>query len=371
MRIVLTGGCTGGHIYPALAIGDKLRENDSTTEILYIGNNEGIEKEIVPKNGYNLKLVSATWLERDSVLRIFKTVTCTLKGKREAKKILKEFKPDAVISTGSFVSVPVVLAAKSLKLPVYIHEQNGFPGISNRILSKYARIVFLGFKQAAQYFKSDINTIYSGNPVRKIFYNINKADMKARLKIPENVFVIMIFGGSLGARSLNEIAHALIQKYGNNKEMFLIIGTGKGYFNDFCKSISDCQYRNIKVLPFIDDMETYLGASDIIISRAGALSLSEILVTGRTAIFIPSPNVTADHQYYNAKFAATGGGSFVIQEGGDCIKNTLEKVQMLISDKNNIEKYEKNNRNIAPIDATDIICNNILEDLRKKKDGKR
>ena len=187
MKLILTGGCTGGHIYPALAIGDEFREKEQGSEILYLGHEEGMERYIFPKYGYDLKYVRSKWVDRKNIFKMVDTCWNNLVGITQAKKIMKEFKPDFVMSTGSFVSVPVVLAAHQLKIPVYIHEQNAFPGMANKFLSRYARKVFLGFENAAPHFDKE-KIVYSGNPVRKEFGENDRTAARKKLGIPENDF---------------------------------------------------------------------------------------------------------------------------------------------------------------------------------------
>lgn len=200
MKIVLTGGCTGGHIYPALAIGDKFREEDPSGEVIYIAKGEDLERQIIPAHGYTLYEVDSTWFDRSNPVRLATTIRRTLNGRRDAIRLMKKFRPDAVISTGSFVSVPVVLAARRLRVPVYLHEQNGFPGVSNRLGARSAEKVFLGFESAREHFRNKDNIVYSGNPVRAEFDGRDKAADRKALGISEDDFVIMVFGGSLGRR---------------------------------------------------------------------------------------------------------------------------------------------------------------------------
>lgn len=365
MKIVLTGGCTGGHIYPALAIGDKFLQESKNNEVIYIGHDLGMETTIVPAAGYDLRIITADWLRRDNPLRMIKTLLNTQKGKREARKILREFKADAVVSTGSFVSVPVVMAAHSMGIPIFMHEQNGFPGVSNKAFAKWAKLIFLGFEGARKYFKIDgSKIIYSGNPVRDDFYNRDKiADRKA-LEISETDTVITIFGGSLGSETTNEIGETLIREYGNKKDFVIIFGTGGEYFEQVQEKLNKEQFgrfENIRLMPYIPNMSQVLSASDLVICRSGALTVAEVAMAGRAAIFVPSPNVTADHQYYNAKSLADFGGAVIIRENENTKDEVLRVVKEITSDKEKLVKMGKANEKLAPREATEIIYSSIME----------
>ena len=364
MKIVLTGGCTGGHIYPALAIGDKFKEKDPNSEIIYIGFKEGLEASIVPATGYELKCVECEWIRRDKPSKMFKTLNGTGRGRRQAINIMKEFKPDIVMSTGSFVSVPSVLAARALKIPYYIHEQNGFPGVSNRLNARGAKKVFLGFEAARQYFRDDSNVMYSGNPVRKDFYDRDIASDRKSLNVENDNLLITVFGGSLGSETTNEIGEAVIRAYGGKKGYTVIFGTGKDYYDDVIAKLKKEKldsFDNVRVNAYISDMPAILSASDLVVSRAGALSVAEVTMSKTAAIFVPSPNVTADHQYYNALAVAQNDGAVIVRESENTAREVLGEILRLDSNREEIEKMKKASYEIAPVDATDIIYNTIME----------
>lgn len=363
MKIILTGGVTGGHIYPALAIGDKFKEEDPECEIIYLANGEPLERKIIPVAGYTLYEVEAEPLDRSNLLKFAVTVLKTLKGRKSAYKIMKEFKPDVVISTGSYVSVPVVLAGHRYGASIYLHEQNGFPGVSNRFLSKYAKKVFTGFESAKQYFKNESNIVYTGNPVRKEFGGRNRVADRKKLGIDESDLVIMVFGGSLGSETTNNIGEAVARKYADIKGYTVIWGTGKNYYQDIKKRMDDEGFSpsNVRISAYIENMPETLSASDISVSRSGAVSTAETTMEGRAAIFVPSPNVTADHQYYNAKAVADVGGAFVVRENEATCDDVLKIIDELDSDREKILSMEMKSHSIAPIKAAEIIYDTIME----------
>lgn len=369
MRIVLTGGCTGGHIYPALAIGDKFKEMQPDAEIIFIAHPYGLETTIVPKAGYDLKLVTADWFDRSNPIKLAKTLLNTAKGRREAYQIMKKFKPDVVVSTGSFVSVPVVLAGVKYGADIYIQEQNAFAGLSNRLLAKHANKIFLGFEAGESQFKEKEKLVYSGNPVRSEFSGRNQMADRAELGIPEDDIVIMAFGGSLGSSCINEIGEEIVKKYGGKEGISFIFGTGRNYYDEtveHLKSKGLLNFDNVHMAPYIDGMPRTLSASDIIISRSGALSVAEITMSGRAAIFVPSPNVTADHQYFNAKAVADKGGAYIVRESETSKTEVLEKLDALLNDKDMLEQMGKASLALAPTKATEIIYNGIMESYGRK-----
>ena len=367
MRIVLTGGATGGHIYPALAIGDAMKARDPQTEIIYIASGKALEKSIIPDHGYKLYEVETAPLDRRSVSKAVLTAARTLKGRRQARKIMKKFKPDVVVSTGSYVSVPVVLAGSSLGAAVYLHEQNGYPGVSNKLLSRFADKVFLGFRGAEEYFPNKSKVMYTGNPVRSEFSGRSREEDRKALGIPRDDFVIMIFGGSLGSETTNTVGEAIARKYAGREGYTIIWGTGSMYYEEITSRLAEEGFapENVRISDFIKNMPEMLSASDLSISRSGALSTAETTMEGRAAIFIPSPNVTADHQYYNAKAVADAGGAFIVRDNEDTTRDVLRIVDSLDRDRGQVIEMEKASRSVAPVDAADIICDTILETYRK------
>lgn len=367
MKIVLTGGATGGHIYPALAIGDAFRARDPECEIIYIASGSSLERSIIPANGYTLYEVTTSPLNRKNIGKALGTVRKTLSGRQEALKIMKKFRPDVVVSTGSYVSVPVVLAGKSLGAAVYLHEQNGFPGVSNRMLAKFARKVFLGFNAAAEHFRDKKKIMYSGNPVRSEFSGRDKTEDRKSLGIPENDFVIMVFGGSLGSETTNLVGEAVAKKYADREGYTVIWGTGSMYYDELMARLKEEGFApsNVRISAFISNMPEMLSAADISISRSGALSTAETTMAGRAAIFIPSPNVTADHQYYNAKAVADTGGAFIVREGENTVRDCMRILDSLDHDRDQLRAMEEASRSVAPVDAADIIVDTILETYRK------
>lgn len=358
MRAIVTGGGSGGHIYPAIAIADKIREKDPSSEILYIGNDIGLEKDIVPRSGYPMELVSAKWLDRRNLLKIFDTGFSTMKGVGQAYRIMKKFRPDVVIGTGGFVCVPVMYAGHRYGARCYLHEQNAFPGVANRTLEKFADKVFLGFADAGHYFRQPEKHVVCGNPVRKAFYEADGARSRAELGIPEDDFVVFSFGGSQGAEKINEVAFDLMDTVNGHKGVTFIFGTGSQYYTEILDKAEEkgIEIRpNIRVMSYINDMPTYLSASDLIISRAGALSVAETTVCGKASILIPSPNVTGNHQYFNAKSVADKGGAVLIEEKNLTSEGLIQEVMRLRNNPDELMELSRGSRSCAPSDACETI----------------
>ena len=366
MRVIVTGGGSGGHIYPAIAIADKIKDREPDSEILYVGNDLGLEKDIVPGTGYPLELVTARWLDRKSVVELALTGMVTARGVLQALKIMRKFKPDVVIGTGGFVCVPVVFAGHLYGAKCYIHEQNAYPGVANRVLEKFVDKVFLGFPDAAEFFKEPKKHIHAGNPVRERFYNVDPSAARERLGIPKDDFVIFSFGGSQGAEKINEVGFDLMDAVNGHEGVTYIFGTGSQYYDEILEKAKN---RNIEIQPnimvksYINDIQYYLGAADLIISRAGALSVAESTVCGKALLLIPSPNVTGNHQYYNAKSVADQGGAVILEEKDLTSEQVISQVMRLKNNPSLLREMAAASKGCAPVDACEMIYMEIKKDV--------
>ncbi len=364
MKVVVTGGGSGGHVYPAIAIADKFREKDPSGEVIYIGYLDGFEKRVVPKAGYELKEIDTRWVDRSSIKELALTAFHVGRGIVQARKVLKEFKPDVIIGTGGYVCFPVIFSGHRLGIPCYIHEQNAFPGLANRQVEKYVKKVFLGFEEGGKYFHDQSKLVYTGNPVRSSFFNADKAEARKKLGFKEDDFVVLSFGGSLGAEAINELALSLTEEMNGKEGQALVFGTGRQYYDDVMNEISRRGIEvsdNIRILNYIDDMESYIASSDLIISRAGALSVAETLVSGKPSILVPSPNVTGNHQYHNAKAVADRGGAILIEEKDIDPEEIKRIVREVSSDPQKLMNMGRSAREIAPDSATDIIYEEVVK----------
>lgn len=362
MKIVVTGGGSGGHVYPAIAIADKFMEKNPENEILYIGYRDGFEKRVVPGAGYRLAEIDTRWVDRSSIKEMFLTAYHVINGIFQAKKVLKDFKPDIIIGTGGYVCFPVIYSAHKLGIPCYLHEQNAFPGLANLKLEKYVEKIFLGFSDAKKYFSDKDKLIVSGNPVRKSFFEADKETARKKLNLAKNAYVVLSFGGSLGAEALNKEVFGLMKTMNGKKDEILVFGTGRWYYDDVIKRVADEKINlsdNIRIVNYIDNMVDVLAASDIIISRAGALSVAETLVAGKPAILVPSPNVAGNHQYFNAKAVADRGGAILIEEKELTAERLVSEIERLKGEPEKMAEMSRKAREVAPLDALEIIYRGI------------
>ena len=366
MRVLMTGGGTGGHIYPAIAIADKIRKEHHDAEIIFVGTERGHEKSIVPKSGYDIKFIKIRGFNRKNIFKNIKVLLELVKASQDAKNIIKKFKPDMVIGTGGYVCGPVVRAAHKLGVKTYIHEQNAFPGLTNKLLEKYVDKIFIGFEEAEKNFKYKEKIVLSGNPVRSGFGHKEKKECREKLGVSEKDFVILAFGGSGGADVLNNEIINVIKTLYADPNVSIFFGTGRVYYKRVISELEAQGIRlsdKIKILEYIDNMEDYLGAADLVISRAGALTIAEITICGKASILIPSPNVTGNHQYFNAKAISETGGAILVQEKNLDENSVIKAIEMLKSDRNRMEKMEIASKNCAHETATEIIYKTIIGDL--------
>lgn len=357
MRAIVTGGGSGGHIYPALAIADKIRERESDSEILYLGNDIGIEKDIVPETGYPFEMVAARWFEKKPV-EIVKTAAAVVKGTKESVRHIRKFRPDVVVGTGGFVCVPVIRAAAKCGVPCFLLEENAYPGRANRFLEKRVDKVFLGFPDASKYFRQPEKHVYTGNPVRKRFYGIDREEARRTVGAKDGEFVVFAVAGSQGADHLNDVFFDFAREISGKPGVRFIFSVGLLHYQLMQERIRQEGVSfadNVVFLEYIKDMEHYLGGSDLVISRAGAMSVAENCVSGRAQILIPSPNVPGNHQYYNAKSVADRGGAVLLEEKDLTVERLRQEIRSLRDDPERLRKMEAGAREAAPVDASDRI----------------
>ncbi len=366
MKVIMTGGGTGGHIYPAIAIANKIQEEYNDAEILFVGTQKGLESEIVPSCGYDIKTITVSGFNRKELMKNIDTLKRVVKGLKEANDIIRDFKPDIVIGTGGYVCGPVVLAAALKGIKTFIHEQNAFPGMTNKILSRFADIIFISFEESRKYFRNKKKIVLSGNPLRDEFFRQNYKRAKEKLNIQESDFAIICFGGSRGAEKINEHMLKVIEILNGIEGVKLFFVTGKVHYEMIQKEIQERKILlsdNIVVLDYIHNMSDYMLASDLVISRAGALTISEICACGKPSILIPSPYVTGNHQYHNAKVVADRGAAYMIQEkelNEDKMIRIIFKLKNSSKIKNEMMKQSKE---LSHMDASDIIIRHIKQYL--------
>ena len=365
MRLMITGGGTGGHIYPAIAIADEFKRRDEETQILFVGSEIGMEKDIVPECGYEIELINADGFGTN-LRNTVKAVRRVMKGGREARDLIKEYSPDAVIGTGGYASAPVVFFAERMGIPTYIHEQNAIPGKTNRFLARKARKIFLGFSKAGSYFSDASKHVPVGNPVRREFAVCDRNEARQRLGIDPDDFVILAFGGSQGAGRLNREMIHVIESHRDDEHFSIYLGTGSYYYDAILSELEEkgiVPTDKIHILKYIHDMGEVLNASDLIVSRSGALTVAEVTACGIPAIFVPFPEATENHQYYNALSVATAGGAMIVEEKDLDRERMNRLVDELKEDPAKLKRMRENCASCGTIDAAKRICDEIEKDI--------
>lgn len=373
MRLLLAGGGTAGHINPALAIAGYVKERQPDAEILYVGCIGGMEERLVPQAGYEFRGITVQGFRRkltpkgiaENVVTVKKAITA---GK-DSKKIIEEFKPDIVIGTGGYVSGPVLRAAAKMGIPTLIHEQNAFPGITNKMLAKNATRVMLAMPAAEKHFKGKCRFVNTGNPVRGEILTAEREAARAELGLDERP-VILSFGGSLGARIINESLADIIARSAKDGKYQHIHAYGQygKWFPDLLreKGADPDKADNLDIREYINNMPTCLAAADVVIARAGAITLSEIQVKGKPSILIPSPNVAENHQYHNAMALVEKNAAVMIEEKDLTPEKLTEEIDKLASDPERLREYSENAKKMAVGDAAKRIYSVIIEVLAAK-----
>jgi UDP-N-acetylglucosamine--N-acetylmuramyl-(pentapeptide) pyrophosphoryl-undecaprenol N-acetylglucosamine transferase len=355
-KFILSGGGTGGHIYPAIAIANELKSRFPDADILFVGAQDKMEMQKVPQAGYPIKGLWIAGLQRrltfDNALFPVKLLSSLLKS----RQIIKQFKPDVVIGTGGFASGPLLQMANSAGIPTVIQEQNSYPGITNKLLSNKANAICVAYEKLERFFPKG-KIVLTGNPVRQDLIAIDgkRAEGIAYFKLDPNKKTILILGGSLGARRVNQLIEKELEFFASQKVQ-LLWQCGKLYFEEYQKYNSE----NVQVMAFIERMDLVYAAADIVISRAGASSVSELCIVGKPVIFIPSPNVAEDHQTKNAKSVADKNGAILIRETD--LDTTFEATfSDLIANENKQVELSQNIKNLALPNATKAIVEEIIK----------
>lgn len=374
MRVIFAGGGTAGHINPALAIAGYLKQQQPDAEILYVGNKGGMEERLVPKAGFEFKGIHVSGFARSfkpkAIAHNFKTVSQAVTAVSVCKKIIDDFKPDLCIGTGGYVSGPVLKAANERGIPILIHEQNAFPGVANKMLSQKADAVMLAIADAQKYMKEGCKFHVTGNPVRTEIITADKETARRELGLDERP-VVLSFGGSLGAQRVNEACADIIARSGKDKRYQHIHAYGQygHWFPDLVKEkgtdISQCD--NLDIREYIDNMPTCLAAADVVVCRAGAITISEIQAQGKPAVFIPSPNVAENHQYHNAMALVNKQAGEMIEESELTGELLTEKIDKIVSDPKRLAEYSANARKMAIIDANERIYQIVMDVYNNSK----
>ncbi len=361
MRVVVSAGGTGGHIYPALAIINKIKEREPDSEILYIGTTDRMEATIVPELGYRYVALEIKGLNRHNPFKNINVFKTFIKAYKKAKKEIEAFKPDVVLGIGGYVTLPVVYAAKSLKIKTFIHEQNSIPGLSNKLLNHHADAIGVSLPSSLKYFDAK-KTTYTGNPrSEEVIATVPVS--KKKYGLSQNKKLVIFVMGSLGSNTINTSMKDILPQFAS-KDYEVLFVTGKNYFEEYqnLKNIP----KNVKIVPYLNDLLGVMKNADLIISRAGASTIAEITTLGLPSILIPSPYVTHNHQEENAKVLEDNGASIVIHEKDLDGKILLEKIDLILNDSSRYDTMVINNKKLGVTDSATKIYE-IIKNLIDKK----
>ncbi|MGG3564792.1 undecaprenyldiphospho-muramoylpentapeptide beta-N-acetylglucosaminyltransferase [Neobacillus rhizosphaerae] len=339
MRIAVSGGGTGGHIYPALALIREIQKENKDAEFLYIGTTNGLESKIVPRENIAFQSIHITGFKRKLSFENVKTIYRFLKGVQDSKKILKAFKPDIVIGTGGYVCGPVVYAAAKLRIPTIIHEQNSVPGLTNKFLSRYVNKIAICFEEAKDYFPQN-KIAFTGNP--RASEVVGQDGIRGRLSVGLSTTkpAVLIFGGSRGARPINEAVVKALPEFAEKMYQVLYV-TGDVHFEDVKKEVELVgNPKNVVIKPFIHNMPEVLAGIDLVVSRAGATTLAELTSLGIPSILIPSPYVTNNHQEKNARSLSDHGAAELLLEKGLTSKSLVTHIDRILLDNENLTEMK-------------------------------
>ena len=363
-RVIISGGGTGGHIFPAISIANALRKIDPEIEILFVGAEGRMEMEKIPAAGYKIVGLPVAGLYRSLSLKNFSVLIKLLKSLNKAKKIIKEFGPDVVVGVGGYASGPVLRQAGKMGIPTLIQEQNSYAGVTNKLLAKRASVICVAYDGMGKYFPSE-KIKKTGNPVRQNFENLKSLQEKAFsfFNLKKEFPVILVLGGSLGAGTINNSLSENINKLKDSDCQWLW-QTGKYYFENVKALVSLSFSENISVHGFINRMDYAYAAADIIVSRAGAGTISELCLVGKPVILIPSPNVAEDHQTRNAEALSTRNAAVLIADN-QAVKTLVDEAIKLISDKDKRSMLSANILTMADREADIRIAEEVLKLIRR------
>lgn len=370
MKVIIAAAGTAGHINPGISIANKIKEEEPNSEIIFIGTKRGLENDLVPRAGYELKTIDAYGLNFKRPDRLLKT----LKGFGTAKKIIKEFKPDVVIGTGGYICGAAITMANKLKIPTLLHESNAFPGKAVKMLSKKTDCILVGFEDAKKRLDKAKRAVVTGNPTKIKDLNLSKDEKEKRIKdlgLDTNKPILLVFGGSQGAKAINDSVIKVV-KENKNKEYQIIWAPGPVQYNIIKEEIEKDNIDidnipNTKVYPYIYNMEEMMNISDLFICRAGAMTINEVSIVGKPAIFIPLPGVSQNHQEHNARVLESIGAAKIILNK-DLESTDLNKyVESIIYNKDLLKQMGKKAKQVSNTNALEIIYKEIKNTILHKR----
>lgn len=374
MRIIFACGGTAGHINPALAVAGRIKELMPDSEFLFIGAVGQMESDLVPRAGYKIETVRVKGLSRKKTLGgLFRNIRAAwylIRSTIKAKKIIKRFKPDVVFGTGGYVCYPVLKAAYQLGIPTAVHESNAYPGLTTKMLAGIVDTIMLGFEESRKFYKNPEKTVVTGTPVRGEFAGYSKQAAKAELGIPLDKPLVVSVWGSLGAENMNASMCRFIELAGKKPGFTLIHSAGvEGYeemVTQLRETVPDYEKNGMDVREYIYDMPRVMAAADLVLCRAGASTISELTYMHKPTIFVPSPYVTNNHQFKNAKVVEDAGGALIFEEGWFEPEELLKTVKDILSSADRLSQMSEAMAKLARPEATDMICDRIFSLLAEK-----
>lgn len=368
MKVIVSAAGTGGHINPAIAISNKIREREPDSEIIFIGTNHGLENDLVPRAGYELKRIEAYGLKKEISINNLKHIFKTIRSAKEVKKIIDEFKPDLVLGTGGYICGPVFAAATTKKIPTVLHESNAYPGKAVKMFAKEVDCVLVGFEETKERLKEAKKVVVTGNPTKIKKLDISKETKKkvlTELGIKNDLPIVLIFGGSQGAQAINEATVELIKEK-LNENYQIIWATGQNQYDIVKESfensnISIKNIKNAKVVPYIYNMEEMINIADLVICRSGAMTITEIAICAKPAIFIPLPSMSANRQEDNARVLEKIGAAKIILNNELTGQKLSQEIDSIIYDKAKLESMGE----LANVIAHTNVEEKIYEEIEK------
>lgn len=363
-RVILSGGGTGGHIYPAITIAREIQRLEEA-EVLFVGTPGGMESRIVPQEGFSFAPLPAAGLKRKLTPANLKVLLKAAGSLWKARKILRDFKPDVVIGTGGYVCGPILMTAALSGIPTMIQEQNVIPGITNKILSHVVKKIALGYEEAKARFPHPEKCIYTGNPIRREILEARRAPARARLGIPPDAFMVLAAGGSRGARTINEAMIGVHRYFAEDDRIYLYHVTGTGEYDRVKRELGDVDEEGrfglgSRIVSYQNDMPSALAAADLVIYRAGAIGLAELAARGVPSILIPYPYAAEDHQTYNARVFVAGGASKMIVDKYLTADELIQDIRELEEDPELLEGMAASSRKLGKIHAGETIARMAL-----------
>ena len=367
MRIIVSGGGTGGHIYPAVTIANQIKEKQPDAEIIFVGTREGLECEIVPRYGYPIEFIEVAGFQRKLSLDTIKSAFKLLAGLIDALKLIRKIKPDLVVGTGGYVCGPVLFLAALQGIPTCIQEQNAMPGVTNKILAHFVKKVFLGYQEAGKYFGGNSDKIFTGNPIRKEILEVSRATAIEKFKLDPAKKTILVSGGSRGARSINDAMALVETSLAGRSDVQVIHITGETGYEKFIGQVEKkvLMSDNIKVFRYMHDMPLALAAADLAVFRSGAIGLAELMARGIPSILVPYPYATANHQEHNARAVEGAGGAVVILDKELTGEILLKQIESLLADESKLQKMKDAAKALGRPEATEDIARKVLALLKK------